>query len=57
MPADDRSQFHQHLQAAFAKKLPNQNVIRGKLLKAVSYEKGASKMLMKLTLVVDRAQQ
>jgi len=34
----------------------NQNVIRGKLCKALSYEKDLSKMLMKLTPVAEKTQ-
>jgi len=47
------STFYKQLlrQYSFAKKLQNQTVIREKLLKALLREKGAHKMLMKLTTV------
>jgi len=41
-----RQLFRQYF---FAKKLQNQTEIREKLCKALSYKKGESKMLMKLT--------
>ncbi len=53
-----KCQFHQHFTCTFCanifapkkfKRIQSQNVIREKLLKALSYEKLAQKMLMKLT--------